>query len=159
MVDCLFHYLRILGGRKTPQTDQLCRHEVLKTVRRDADGEGSSSDGIAEFLSEMSIHQQWMKVYGLEALKYQVAIFGYFSPWGDWNAIDAIVDNLSDFGQSATYFRLKDGYQSLVKKVTEKYRGMGAEVFLGKKLKSFSQRGNNAFYLDFGKTTPSLQVI
>eukprot|EP00586_Coscinodiscus_wailesii_P008195 CAMPEP_0172524918 /NCGR_PEP_ID=MMETSP1066-20121228/294444_1 /TAXON_ID=671091 /ORGANISM="Coscinodiscus wailesii, Strain CCMP2513" /LENGTH=1094 /DNA_ID=CAMNT_0013308075 /DNA_START=61 /DNA_END=3345 /DNA_ORIENTATION=+ len=146
-----------LGWNKEAPTDRLGRHELrtfLKTVRLDADGKLSASVGTGELLSEMSIHQLWMKVYGLEALKYQVAISGYFSPWGDWNAIDAIVDNLSDFGQDVKYFRLKDGYQSLVKKMTEKFRGMGGEVFLGKKLSSFSKRGNNAFYLDFGEDNP-----
>ena len=33
----------------------------------------------------------------------------------DWNAIDTIVDNLSDIGKDAKYFRLEGGYQSLMK--------------------------------------------
>jgi len=146
-----------LGWEKEPPTNQLGRHELrifLKTVRLDEDGELSTSAGTGEFLSEMSMYQLWLKVYGLEALKYQVAISGYFSPWGDWNAVDALVDNLSDFGPDVTYFRLKDGYQSLVKKMKEKFCDMGGEVFLGKKLRSFSKRGNNTFYLDFGEDNP-----
>jgi len=146
-----------LGWKKEPPTDRLGRHELrtfLKTVRLDEDGELSTSAGSGELLNEMSIHQLWLKVYGLEALKYKVAISGYFSPWGDWNAVDAIVDNLVDFGQDVKYFRLKDGYQNLVQKMKETFCDMGGKVFLGKKLISFSTRGNNTFYLDFGEDNP-----
>mmetsp|Transcript_814 Transcript_814/g.1152 ORF Transcript_814/g.1152 Transcript_814/m.1152 type:complete len:1092 (+) Transcript_814:51-3326(+) len=153
----LIALLAHLGWQKDPPTDRLGRNELrtfLKTVRLDEDGELSTSTSSGELLSEMSIYQLWLKVYGLEALKYQVAISGYFSPWGDWNAVDAIVDNLSDFGKDVNYFRLKDGYQSLVEKMKEKFCDMGGKVFLGKKLNSFSRRGNNAFYLDFGEDNP-----
>lgn len=103
---------------------------------------------------EQSIHQLWLKVYGLEAWEYQKTTSGYFSAWGDWNAVDAIVDNLSDFGRDVKYFRLKDGYQSLVLKMKEKFCEMGGEVFLGRKLASFSRSGSDAFYLDFGEGSP-----
>jgi len=146
-----------LGWKNDPPVDRLGRQELrafLKTVRLDEDGELSTSAGIGELVSEMSIHQLWLKVYGLEALKYQVAITGYFSPWGDWNAIDAIVDNLSDFGEDVKYFRLKHGYQSLVQTMKDQFCALGGKVFLGKKLISFSKRGNKAFYLDFGGDNP-----
>jgi len=146
-----------LGWQKDPPTNRLGRHELrtfLKTVRIDEDGELSTSTSSGELLSKMSIHELWLKVYGLEALKYQVVISGYFSPWGDWNAVDAIVDNLSDFGKDVNYFRLKDGFQSLVEKMKEKFCAMGGKVFFCKNLNSFSRRGNNAFYLDFGEDDP-----
>ena len=148
-----------LGWEKDPPTDRLGRHELrtfLKTVRLDEDGELSSSTSTGELLSTMSIHQLWLKVYGLEALEYQKTISGYYSPWGDWNAIDALVDNLSDFGNDVKYFRLQNGYQNLVETMKEKFCNMGGEVILSKKLNSFNKRGNDTFYLDFGEDSPSV---
>lgn len=146
-----------LGWHDNPPTNELERKNLrnyLASVRLDKNGKLNRSSDAGELLNEMSIHQLWLKVYGLEAWEYQKTISGYFSTWGDWNAVDAIVDNLSDFGRDVKYFRLKEGYQSLVLKMKEKFCEMGGEVFLGKKLASFSRSGSNAFYLDFGDGSP-----
>ena len=63
----------------------------------------------------------------------------------DWNAIDTIVDNLSDIGKDAKYFRLEGGYQSLMK-ILKTFCNMGDEIFLAKKLSSSSKWGSN-YYL------------
>lgn len=146
-----------LGWHNGPPTNQLERKNLrnyLTSVRLDENGRLNRSTDAGELLSEMSIHQLWLKIYSLEALEYQTTVSGYFSAWGDWNAVDAIVDNLSDFGRDVKYFRLKDGYQSLVLEMKEKFCEMGGEVFLARKLASFSRSGSNAFYLDFDEGSP-----
>ena len=41
-----------------------------------------------------------------------------------------------------------------IEKMKEKFCDMGGKVFLGKKLNSFSRRGKNTFYLNFGEDNP-----
>lgn len=142
-----------LGWRKQVPTDEHGRQKLrrfLQGIKLDESGNVCFWSG-ADKLSSMSIHQLWLLVYGYKGLEYQQAVSGHYSPWGEWNAIDAILSNLSDFGSDVTYFKLKDGYQSIVKKMAEDFKKLGGRIFLEHTLDSID-RNDDSFHLKFGGT-------
>jgi len=124
--------------------------QYLRTLHIDVNG-NVTKDTSEEKLSNMSVHMLWLRVYGAEAFAFQRLITGYYVPFGNWNAIDALVDNLADFVAGVKYVRLKYGYNTLVKKMSNEFAKLGGEVYTERTLDSFAY-GTDGFTLDFEGT-------
>lgn len=127
-------------------TEAKALREELMNTKIDLNGNRSESE-TATWLFDNSIHMLIQKMFGQEAFEYQKAISGYYSPWGDWNAVDALIDTLSEFG-NASYTRLKDGYRSLVTTMGDKFSERGGESYFNRELSSIIY-DDNGFLLKF----------
>lgn len=141
-----------LGWKESIPTDDAGRQQLrryLQDIGLDENGNVCFWSS-AESLSGMSIHQLWLRVYGYKGLEYQQAVSGHYSPWGEWNAIDAIMSNLSDFGSDVQYFKLKDGYQSMVTVMAGDFKKLGGKIHVNHTLDSIVRR-DDAFLLEFSR--------
>jgi len=136
-------FLELLGhlgwveGPPKSLFDEARLREYLMALTIDQDGK-PTDEGCGTPLVSMSIHALWLRVYGQEAFEYNSVLTGYFAPWGNWSAVDAVVDNLSDMVSGIEYYRLKDGYQKLVISAGENFVNGGGVVLRRNSLEAFT---------------------
>ena len=101
-------------------------------------------------------------VMSSEAYKLVFDAGGYATTISNWNAAEAMQWYLADFGPSAKYMTLVDGYEALPRKTAEAFAALGGQIHYGACLarleKSGSSEGLSLSFAD-GRIAEAGQVV
>ena len=116
--------------------------KVLKTsdvdlmkVDWDAVADSGMYDGHA--VSDLTMRYAYSHSMNHESFQFAEDSSGYGSIFRTWNAADGFVWNLDDYGADVSYWRLKNGFETVPIKLRERYVSAGGEMCYHHRLSSF----------------------